>query len=153
MHTLLIRSIALSAVLALLMVSAGCASRDKSPEQEQDEAFADIKAEIRATVDDPARADEAIELVTEMEQSFDQGRLNIQQGKTNIRVINADYDSERADFDREFGAIRGEINRVNMDFLRIGSQLQTVLTDDERKELNKVRNKYLESAVRSLRAL
>jgi len=153
MNAMLIKTTALAALAALLVVSGGCANRKATPEQKQDEAFADVKADVRAAVSDPGRADQAISLISELEDNFDKSRIEIQTRKDNIRSVNRDYDSTRADFEREFAALEQEIENINSYFLRITSEVRGVLTEDELEQINKSRNKYIEAAVRSLRAI
>ena len=101
---------------------------------------------------DPARAEQAVALVAQLQRNFDASRLEMQAHKDKLRVLYADYDSPRVEFEREFGAIQQEIQHVNAYFSRLSAELQSLLTSEEEREINKARSKYIESAINSLRA-
>ena len=108
--------------------------------------------ETLAAVADPARAEQAVALVAQLHRNFDSSRLEMQAHKDKLRVLYADYDSPRVEFEREFGAIQQEIQHVNAYFSRLSAELQSLLTSEEEREINKARSKYIESAINSLRA-
>ena len=123
------RRAAVIAAIALGMM--GCAGSGQTPEQRQAEAFADVQSEIRAAVADPARAEQAVALVAQLQRNFDASRLEMQAHKDKLRVLYADYDSPRVEFEREFGAIQQEIQHVNAYFSRLSAELQSLLTSEE----------------------
>ena len=145
------RAVLMLGLVVLALGAGGCASWGQSPEQQQAAAFADVQAEILAAVADPVRAQRAVDVVAKLEQKFVRSRADFKVRKDRLRELYADYDAPRVEFEREIGGIQQEIQNVNAYFLRLGNDLDELLTEREAKQINKARNKYVESAVKALR--
>ena len=135
----------------LALATAGCAS--KSPAELQSEAFDHLRANVQSVVADPDRARQAIALVGQLEDNFDNIVVNRATRFEGVRVLNADYDASRDDFISLFEAIEGEIEAHQQQVSDLYGQLAAITTDDEWAELGQSRDRAMDAAIKSIQAL
>ncbi len=139
---------------AIACAFAGCASKDDvSPADVEKQAFEDLRTEIRAVIDDPAREGEAIALVNELSEDLDALREKIAQRRQRVRELNADYDTTRADFEAFFDRVDGQIQSNKRQVSEKRRALFAILTPDERLAISKTHTKARAAAIRNIQAI
>src|SRR4051794_2164137 len=73
----------------------GCAHEDKSPQAKAQVDVAAYQKRVREVVKDPARADQVITLVDELQGQFEQLRANLVQSRSDLAKLDADYYAKR----------------------------------------------------------
>jgi thiamine biosynthesis lipoprotein ApbE len=139
------------ALVAMLCVS-GCAGKKQSPVDKMQEAFADVRTEIQASVTDPERAAQAVELVDQLEQTYVDTTASIQSHKDQLRELNEDYDVSRAAMEEPMALILVDLEVNQKVVLEIGNKMSALLTAEEKDELAKARSKALSAAVNTMNA-
>jgi thiamine biosynthesis lipoprotein ApbE len=139
------------ALVAMLCVS-GCAGKKQSPLDKMQEAFADVRTEIQASVTDPERAAQAVELVDQLEQTYVDTTASIQSHKDQLRELNEDYDVSRAAMEEPMALILVDLEVNQKVVLEIGNKMSALLTAEEKDELAKARSKALSAAVNTMNA-
>ena len=73
-------------IIALILSLSGCANNKSTPAEVEQQAFDDLRAEIRNVVDDQQRATAAVEIVDELEADLADLRERIATRKRRTRV-------------------------------------------------------------------
>ena len=138
----------------LVFVLGGCAGKDEvAPADIENQAFDDLRTEIRDVIDDPARAAEAVAQVDALVKELDELLERVAERKKRIRQLNADYDTSRAEFEAFFEkvnmAIRSNRQRVGDSH----SALRASTTAEEWSQISKARTKAMNSIIRSMQAI
>jgi uncharacterized coiled-coil DUF342 family protein len=145
-----------SAILfaAVACALVGCASKDDvSPADVEKQAFEDLRTEIRAVIDDPAREGEAIALVDELSEDLNTLREKIAERRQRVRELNADYDTTRADFEAFFDQVDGEIKSNKRQVSEKHREFLAIMTPDERSAISKTHTKARAAAIRNIQAI
>ena len=151
-RTLSLKSAMLFAAIACAV--AGCASKDDvSPADVEKQAFEDLRTEIRAVIDDPAREGEAIALVNELSEDLNALREKIGQRRQRVRELNADYDTTRADFEAYFDKVDREIRWNKRQVSEKHREFLTIMTPDERSAIAKTHSKARDAAIRNIQTI
>jgi outer membrane murein-binding lipoprotein Lpp len=139
---------------AIACVFAGCASKDDvSSADVEKQAFEDLRSEIRAVIDDPAREGEAIALVNELSEDLDALREKIAQRSQRVRELNADYDTTRAEFEAFFDQVDREIMSNKRQVSEKHREFLEIMTPDERSAIAKTHTKARAAAIRNIQAI
>ena len=139
---------------AIACAFAGCASKDDvSPADVEKQAFEDLRTEIRAVIDDPAREGEAIALVDELSEDLDALREKIAQRRQRVRELNADYDTTRAEFEAFFDQLDREIMSNKRQVSEKHREFLAIMTPDERWAIAKTHTKARAAAIRNIQAI
>jgi uncharacterized coiled-coil DUF342 family protein len=139
---------------AIACAFAGCASKDDvSPGDVEKQAFEDLRSEIRAVIDDPAREGEAVALVDELSEDLDTLREKIAGRRQRVRELNADYDTTRADFEAFFDQVDREIKSNKRQVSEKQRALFAILTPDERSAISKTHSKARDAAIRNIQTI
>jgi hypothetical protein len=141
------RTIAGALFVTLALGIAGCSGNKQTPQEAEQQAFEDVKAEIQSVVTDPKRAAQAADLIDELETSLDKVQADIAKRKANLRQLDQNYDTPREAFETELAALRSEFRANGRRVSAVRQQLTEVLTDEEWAALEKARSKALESAL------
>ena len=140
--------------VAIACAFAGCASKDAvSPGDVKKQAFEDLRSEIRAVIDDPAREGEAITLVDELSEDLNTLREKISERRQRVRELNADYDISRADLEAFFDQVDREIKLNKRQMSEKQRALFAILTPDERSAISKAHTKAMAAAIRNIQAI
>jgi hypothetical protein len=138
-----------SALLVIMALGiAGCSSNKQTPQEAEQQAFADVKAEIQSVVTDPDRAAQAIDLIDDLKTSLDKVQADIAKRKANLGQLHQDYDIPREAYENELAAMRAEFHANGQRVFAVRRQLTEVLTDEEWTTLEKARSKALESSLK-----
>ncbi len=139
---------------AVACALAGCASKDDvSPADVEKQAFEDLRTEIRAVIDDPAREGEAIKLVDELSEDLNTLREKIADRRQRVRELNADYDTTRADFEAYFDKVDREIRWNKRQVSEKHREFLAIMTPDERSAISKTHSKARDAAIRNIQAI
>ncbi len=139
---------------AIACAFAGCASKDDvSSADVEKQAFEDLRSEIRAVIDDPAREGEAIALVNELSEDLDALREKIAQRSQRVRELNADYDTTRAEFEAFFDQVDREIMSNKRQVSEKHREFLEIMTPDERSAISKTHTKARAAAIRNIQAI
>ncbi len=151
-RTLSLKSAMLFAAVACAF--AGCASKDDvSPMEVEKQAFEDLRSEIRAVIDDPAREREVIAMVDALSEDLNALREKLSERRQRVRELNADYDISRADFEAFFDQVDREIKSNKRQASEKRRALFAILTPDERSAISKTHTKARDAAIRNIQAI
>jgi Flp pilus assembly protein TadD len=143
--------------LALVALSiAACATTDKeaqAPEDIEQEAFNDLRTEIRETIDDSTRQTMVISHVDQLQIEFKSMRSSLMEGKSSVRAIFADYDASRENFDELITLHDTTIKSQRKQVGESHRVLVESMTIDEWSALNKSGSKAMNSLLKSLQSL
>ena len=142
------------AVVALSI--AACATTDKeaqAPEDIEQEAFNDLRTEIRETIDDPTRQMTVISHVDQLQIEFKSMRSSLMEGKSSVRAIFADYDASRERFEELIALHDTTIRSQRKQVGESHRVLVENMTIDEWSALNKSGSKAMNSLLKSLQSL
>ena len=139
---------------AIACAFAGCASKDDvSPADVEKQAFEDLRTEIRAVIDDPAREGEAITLVDELSEDLNTLRETIAKRRQRVRELNADYDTARADFEAFFDQVDRQIRWNKRQVSEKHLEFLAIMTLAERSAIAKTHSKARDAAIRNIQAI
>ncbi len=151
------RTISLKSAMVFAAIAcafAGCASKDDvSPADVETQAFEDLRTEIRAVIDDPAREGEAIALVNELSEDLGALRETIAKRRQRVRELNADYDTTRADFEAFFDRVDRQIQWNKRQVSEKHREFLAIMTPDERSAISKTHSKARDAAIRNIQAI
>ena len=147
------RGATLLAIVLVLSVTA-CAGNDKASAIDvEQEAFDDLRAAIRETIDDPFREMEALTLTNELIEALEHLRGRVTERRQRVIALYANYDTTREEFDAFFDEIETEIQVHRMEVIESERALLRVLTDEEEKSLEKAQTKAMKAATRSIQSI
>ena len=143
--------------LALVALSiAACATTDKetqTPEDIEQEAFNDLRTEIRETIDDSTRQTTVIGHVDELQLEFKSMRSSLMEGKSSVRALFADYDASRENFEELIALHDTTIRTQRKQIGESHRMLIESMTVDEWSALNKSGSKAMSTLLKSLQSL
>ena len=146
-----------SAMLLLVVLASGitaCAGKDDvSLVDVEQEAFDDLRAAIRETIDDPFREMEALTLTNELIEALEHLRGRVTERRQRVIALYANYDITREDFEAFFDEIETEIQVNRIEVVESERALLRVLTDEEEKSLEKAQTKAMKAATRSIQSI
>ena len=76
----------------------GCGGNAEAPPDVEKQAFDDMRAEVRAIIEDPQREDLVVALVDRMQSEYQNLRDTAEARRKALRELNADYDATREQF-------------------------------------------------------
>jgi len=138
---------------AVLFVGTGCAGKDKpSPTDLEDQAFADLKAEIREVISDANRAEQAIAITEELETYFDALQVHLAERSAKVQALNADYDAPKEDFIKLINGIQMDVERNQRHVSELRRKLVEVTTAEEWADIEKLRNETMEAVITNIQS-
>ena len=141
----------LCVVIASLAVA--CGKDDVAPVDVEKQAFEDLRTQLGATIDDPAREAEAIRLVGELEKDLAVLRSSVAERKARVRALNAHYDTPRAEFESYLARVQTEV-RDNRDRVSKTHQaFRATITAEEGSAIDKTHTSAMKAAIVSLQAI
>jgi hypothetical protein len=149
-----------TAVVAIAVLgcalAVGCKSHETPAEQSQqvkaqeDADVANYEAQIRKVVKDPARADQLVALLSQVQILVHDAAGTVRNERAEIAALNADYKASRVDYDRVFALD----DPIHQSYLKRGLELRqemaALMTDDEWEQLKSVRVKALDAILEDL---
>ena len=136
----------------LFLVSA-CASKDEvAPVDADKQAFEDLRAEIIAVIDDPERAENAVRIVSVLEQDLAGLRERVVARKQRVMALNAGYDTARSEFEAYIEEVNLEILKGKQRAVESRRELSSYMTEDELKAITKSESKAMQNIVKSIQS-
>jgi hypothetical protein len=138
----------------LLFLVSACASKDEvAPVDADKQAFEDLRAEINAVIDDPERAENAVRIVSILEQDLAGLRERVATRKQRVLELNADYDTPRSEFEAYFEEVSLEILESKQRAVESRRELSSYMTEDELKAITKSESKAMQNLVKSIQSI
>ena len=142
----------LCATIAIMVFA--CADKgDVKPVDVENQAFEDLRNEIRVAVADPAREAEAIRLVGVLQKNILTLRSTIEARASRLRELNSDYDTSRADFEAYLASIEAEARERKQNVVATHHALLAAMTAEERLQVDKLRSKAIAAAIISIQSI
>ena len=133
---------------ATVTIFAGCGGKEAvAPADVQEQAFEDLRTEIRVAIDDPEREEEAIRLVDALVADFADLRESVSERNQRARQLNSNYDTTRAEFDEFYARIYAEIQANQQMVLKRQHELVAVTTADEWTQISDARTEAMSAAI------
>jgi len=133
---------------------AGCAGKyNLSPADAEEQAFEDLRSEIREVIDEPAREKEAIAMVDALVDDLDNLRQKISARRERVKQLNADYDTTRAEFEAFYDQVDSDIRSNKRRVSEKQRALFAAITSDERSAIAKTHTKALDAAIRHIETI
>ena len=145
MHVLLIG--------ATVTIFAGCGGKEAiAPADVQEQAFEDLRTEVRVAIDDPEREEEAIRLVDAMVADFADLQESVSERNRRARQLHSNYDTTRAEFEEFYARIYNEIQANQQMATKRQHALITVTTADEWTQISDARTEAMSAAIAVIQA-
>ncbi len=136
-----------------IMVTACAGTGDVTSADVENQAFEDLRNEIRAVVADPARETEAIRLVGVLQKDFETLHSTIATRTIRLRELNADYDTSRADFEAFLASIEAQARERRQNVTATHQALLAAMTAEERSQVDKSRSRAINAAIKSMQSI
>lgn len=134
----------------LVLGLSACAGKDKMEEDTPDRMTEQFRQEILNTVSDPERANKAAKLADKLRLLFvDAEKQHIKDLDT-FRSLNANYDAKETAFQGFFMNMNNQARARQKRALEIHAKMQKLLTADEWKKLEDVREDALKINLNTL---
>lgn len=130
-----------SVVLVGALFLVACATQEAALDPAQiEQEIAASKAEeldlVRATIEEPARADMLIELLAERDQLVERFSRQIAAHKAQMARLNADYRAERSEFEAALADYNKRRTAAQKQFIDLVAEMKRVTTAEEWSEIS-----------------
>jgi Mg2+ and Co2+ transporter CorA len=131
-----------------------CAGKDDvAPIDVEKQAFADLRAEINAVIDDSERAENAVRIVSTWEQDLARLREGVAARRQRVLEINADYDTPRSEFESYFEDVRSEILKSKQRAVESYREFSSYMTEDELDAISKSQTKAMKAFSKTIESI
>ncbi len=152
MNKLLRRVYPVVMLAAATLILAGCGGKNAvAPADVEEQAFEDLRTEVREAIDDPVREAEVLTLVDMLSNDLVALRKSVSARNSRVRELNSDYDAQRADFDVLFEQINTEIRSNQQRVTKSHLALLEITTAEEWARFSKARTKAMKSAISTIK--
>lgn len=146
------KSLLMCAAIALFVTA--CAGKDDiAPVDVEKQAFEDLKAQIRETIDDPTREAEAIRIVGVLENDLESLRSTVRARKDRVRQLNANYDTSRAEFEYFIAEVEADVRENKNRVSSTHRALLAAVSADERSAIRRSHTKAMNAAIRTIQEI
>ena len=139
--------------MALILGLTGCANNKATPAEIEQQAFDDLRAELREVIDDPSRAAAAVAVVDELEVDLADLRQRIETRKQRVRALNADYYTPRAEFEAYLNQVAQEIRQNRNQVSDTYERFLAAVSADERAAIRKAQTQAMNAAIQSIQSI
>ena len=140
-------------VAATLLLCACSGKNDLTPPEAEKQAYEDLRAAVRSSIDDEQRQAEVLASVDLMVVHLNELRESSSDRIARLRELNANYHTTRAEleeFTQELiSEFRENRNKVNTMY----KQISALTTPEERAEFDKIRSAAIKATIASMRAM
>jgi hypothetical protein len=150
-HLARLRNLGAYAAVALLTIA--CAKNQVAPVDVEYQAFDDLRAEIRIVIDDPAREEEAIRIVNQLQEDLAALRTRIAERKRRTRELNANYDATRAELEAFLENVATEVYQNHLRVAETHRALMSTVTAPERDAIARAHTKAMKAAITSIQSI
>jgi hypothetical protein len=131
-----------------------CAGKDDvAPTDVEKQAFADLRAEIVAVVDDSERAENALRIVSTLELDLARFRESIAARRQRVLELNANYDTPRSEFESYFEDVTSEILKSKQRAVESYRELSTYMTEDELDAISKTQSNAMDAFSKTIQSI
>ena len=138
---------------ATLLICACSGKNDLTPPEAEKQAYEDLRAAIRESIDGEERQAAVLSSVDQMTLRLDELRKSSHSRIARLRELNANYDTTRAEmeaFTQELIAeFRENRNKVN----EMYKEISALTSPEEREELEKIRSAAIKATIASMQAM
>lgn len=138
--------------LAALLLSA-CAKDDISPVDAEKQAFEDLRTEMQTAIVDPGRADEAIQIVNQLESDLVSLRASVRERRDTVRRLNTDYDTTREEFEAFLAGVEAEVQANKKRVSESHRALLALITPEERSAVAKAHTRAMNAAITTIQTI
>ena len=131
-------------VLSLIFILvAGCGGTPPDPVDLEQQAFDDLRGEVRLVVEDGGRETAVLAIVDELQADFVRLRELAEGRRQGLRELNADYDATRAQFEVLLAEFSEQRQASHARFKATREALRESTTPEEWSELEKASTKAM----------
>ena len=135
---------------AIVFLLSSCANRGMAPEDVQQQAFDDLRAEIHEIIGEPERAEKAIELTKQLADDVLHFSEQYANRRAEVRKLNFDYDTPRSEFEALFATADAEMHENQRRVRKTHSELLSIMTEEEWDTLAKARTSAISSVLKTI---
>jgi DNA repair exonuclease SbcCD ATPase subunit len=146
-------SSAAAVFVALIFGLSGCASNNATPAEIEQQAFDDLRTELREVIGDPSRAAAAVAVVDELEADLADLRQRIETRKQRVRALNADYYTPRAEFEAYLNQVAQEIRQNRNQVSDTYERFLAAVNADERAAIRRAQTQAMNAAIQSIQSI
>ena len=139
--------------MALILGLSGCANNKGTPAEIEQQAFDDLRAELRDVIDDPSRAAAAVAVVDELESDLADLRQRIETRKQRVRALNADYLTPREEFETYLTQVAQDIRQNRNQVSDTYERFLAAVNADERAAIRKAHTQAMNAAIQSIQSI
>ena len=139
--------------VAFIFGLSGCANNKATPAEIEQQAFDDLRTELREAIDDPGRAAAAVAVVDELEVDLADLRQRIEVRKQRVRALNADYYTPRAEFEAYLNQVAQEIRQNRNQVSDTYERFLAAVNADERAAIRKAQTQAMNAAIQSIQSI
>jgi hypothetical protein len=139
---------------SIVLLVAGCSGKENlAPVDIEEQAFEDLRTDIREVIDDPARETEAIRLVDALEEDLSILRSSITERKSIARELNANYDTTRVEFEAFLARMEAEVRDNRQQVSKTYQAFLATVTVEERSAIAKTHTNAMNTAIKTIQAI
>ena len=142
-----------SVTLVAAALSIACSGSPESPEDIEKRAFDDMRAEVRAVIEDPQREEQVVTLVDKMQQEYVELKQTAEARRQALRTLNADYDATREQFDEFLDRYNAELESSHRSYRESHRALVAATKAEEWAALAKSNTKSMGQLAKSLSSI
>ena len=146
------RSRRLTAVIGFLLLAA-CSGGPSEIEDVEQQAFDDLREEVRLAIDDTEREAAVIDIVNQLQTEFGNLRELAESRRKRLRALNADYDATREAFAELLADFEAEREVSHSRFIELRESLETNATPEEWAMLEKTNTKAMAQLAAAIAAI
>ena len=137
-------------VAGLASLVSACGGSPSTPEDVEQQAFEDMRAEVREIVEDPTRENSALALVDRLQSDYAQLRRLAQTSRLELRQLNADYDATPEQFADYLADYSAQLEQTHKQFRKTHRSLVEAMLAEEWDALSKSNTKSMATLAKSL---
>jgi len=139
---------------AAIAIAAGCSgTQEVTPMDEADQAFIDLRDQIRLVITDTDRQMKVVELASALESDLNELGVTVLERQRRLQELNANYDATRADFEALLAETKLEVRTKRESVTEQYESLVEYTTPEEREALDKYRSKAISQAIKAMRSI
>ena len=147
---MMIRTARFMAAFSVFALLAACGGSPEATADIERQAFDDMRAEVRAIIEDPQREEAVVTLVDRLQGHYENLRATAEARRKALRALNADYDATREQFTEFLDRYNAELAGNHKAFRDSHRALVDATTAEEWSALAKSNTKSMSRLAQSL---
>lgn len=144
------RALLLTVSVALL---GACGGTPPTTAELEQQAFDDLREEVRQTIEDVDREIAAVKVVDELQHEFTSLRKVAEERRRQLRALNADYDATREQFTGLLAKFATQREASHRRFQEVRAELEASVTAEEWADLERTNTRAMASLARLIAAI